>query len=266
MWWPQRGVRKVVVWEARKMRPQDYTTETGSPDSFTPRPYELLDRILGSRSLPQWLANKVFRFFGRLNPPLPANRLGRLLDRVLTPLYPLVVNAFLRSTSAKATVRFWDDWWRALPMDNEVSDDLLPTEFTELWIPLSKTRDVMAALRDQYARGGMDATGTYACEIYAAKASPMWLSPAYGEDVLRIDLFWFGKNEGNPARDYYPQFWNLLAPFRPRYHWGKHLPIDPAALRARYPKWDDFLRLRKDCDPDGVFLTDYWARRFGLGI
>jgi hypothetical protein len=263
MWWPQRRVHKVVVWEARKMEPADYTPQTGGPDSFTPHPYELLDRILGSRSAPQWLASKVFRFFGRLNPPPPATGLGRVFDRVLTPLYPWVVNAFLRSTSAKATVRFWDDWWRALPMDNEVSDDFLPTEFTELWIPLSKTSEVMLALRDLYARGGMDATGTYACEIYAAKRSPMWLSPAYGEDVVRIDLFWFAKNEGDPARDYYPRFWNLLAPFQPRYHWGKHLPVDPA-LRGRYPRWDDFLRLREECDPDRVFLTDYWAQRLGL--
>jgi len=264
MWWPQPGMDRVVVWEAHTMRPEDYNEETGPPDHFKPRPYELLDKILGSRSLPQWLGSRVLRFFGRLNPPPPASGLGRLVDRLITPLYPAVLKRFVRPPGEKGTVRFWDDWWRVLPMDNEVSDDLLPTEFTELWIPIGHTAEVMRALREHYRRGGMGATGTYSCEIYAAKASPFWLSAAHGEDKLRIDLFWFAKNEGDPARDYYPQFWELLDRYQPRYHWGKHLPIDPAGLKRRFPRWDAFLELREACDPHRVFLTDYWAARLGL--
>lgn len=264
LWWPQRGVEKLVAWEAHTMAPGDYSDETGPPNAFRARPYELLDEILGSRKIPQWLASHVLRFFGRLNPPPPASGLGRWVDRVLGGVYPWVLRRFIRPVGPKGLVRFWDEWWKALPMDNEVDDDLLPTEFTELWIPIEHTPQVMRALRECYATGGLAATGTYACEIYAAKASPFWMSPAAGQDVLRIDLFWFAKNQGDPARDYFPRFWELLDRYGARYHWGKHLPVQPAALRQRYPRWEDFLRLRADCDPDDIFLSDYWSARLGL--
>jgi FAD/FMN-containing dehydrogenase len=263
MWWPQRRVEKLLVWQAHRMRPEDYNDETGPPDAFRPKPYELVEKIFGSAMTSQRLANKVFRTFGRLNPPPPRNGLQRVLDKALAPLYAPVVNAFL-PTGEKGAKRFWDHWWKALPMDNEASDELLPTEFTEAWIPIERTAAVMTALRDHFAAHGLAGTGTHATEIYVAKASPFWMSPAYQQDVLRVDIFWFAKNEGRPEIDFYPQHWKLLDQFQPRYHWGKHLPVSPAALRARFPRWDDFLRLRAELDPDGVFLTPYWRERLGV--
>jgi FAD/FMN-containing dehydrogenase len=263
MWWPQKGVEKLQVWKAHNMKPADYDAETGPPEAFRPRPYELVDEMLGSRWLPQWVVNKVFRFFGRLNPPPPANALQRGLDKVVAPLFAPVTNSFLKVNDQKPN-RFWDLWWHALPMDNEASDDLLPTVFTEAWIPVERTHEVVRALDEHYRRGGWNATGTYACEIYAAKKNELWLSPSYQKDMVRIDLFWFAKQEGQPERDYFPQFWTLLDRFEPRYHWGKYLPEAPAALRQRYPRWDDFLKLRARLDPKGVFLTPYWRARLGI--
>lgn len=266
LWWPQRGVGKCVTWQAGRMQADDYNDDTGRADAFRPKPYHLLQPILGSRTFAQHLASTVFDVFAPLNPPAAANAVERVVEDTLAPVFPTVVNGFLETdedTPGQGR-RFWDEWWKALPMDNEADDDLVPTQFTELWIPASRTRDVMVALRDHYGAGGYGATGTYACEIYAAKASPFWMSPAFGQDVLRIDLFWYARNQGDPAQVYYPQFWQLLDRFEPRYHWGKHLPTQPAALRARYPKWDAFLTLREQLDPDGVFLTPYWKEKLGL--
>ena len=58
-------------------------------------------------------------------------------------------------------------------MDNGVDDVLLPTEFTEPWVPLTRTREVMELLRG-YFTGPRDEheayrrTGTYAWELYSA--------------------------------------------------------------------------------------------------
>ncbi len=245
------------------MKPEDYTAETGTPDAFKPRKYELLEKVFGSQETTQRLANKVFRTFGRLNPPPPRSALSKLTDKTLAGLYAPAINSFLPKGD-KGKKRFHDVWWKALPMDNEASDALLPTEFTEFWIPIEHTAAALTALRDHYRAGGFIATGTHATEIYVAKKSPFWLSPSCGRDVLRVDLFWFAKNEGRPERDFYPQHWKLLDRYEPRYHWGKHLPVAPAALRSRFQRWDDFLRLRAQLDPDGVFLTPYWKERFGL--
>jgi hypothetical protein len=155
-----------------------------------------------------------------------------------------------------------------LPLDNQMSERSLPTDFTEIWLPLERAGEVMRALRAHYDRHGYDATGPYICEIYAARATEAWLHPGYGRDSLRIDIFWFRRNPGDPRAGYFVQFWKLLREFGYRLHWGKHLPLDPELgarhLRANTPRWDDFLAARAELDPDAVFLTPYWRAALGV--
>ena len=41
--------------------------------------------------------------------------------------------------------------------------------------------------------------------------------------------------------------------------------MDAAALGVVAPaRWDDFLALRAERDPNNIFLTDYWRDRLGL--
>jgi FAD/FMN-containing dehydrogenase len=47
------------------------------------------------------------------------------------------------------------------------------------------------------------------------------------------------------------------------------MPPDPdgewaAYFRKQLPKWDAWHALRKQMDPDGVFLTPYWREHFGV--
>jgi hypothetical protein len=156
-----------------------------------------------------------------------------------------------------------------LPMDNQISDRLMPTEFTELWIPIDQTTKVMGLLRDHYATG-YAATGTYACEIYGTRLSPFWMSPSYATNVIRIDLFWFARNGDMTPAEFYGPFWKLLkdanVPFRP--HWGKFLPppatYGPAYYATVYPNLDKFLALRATYDPKQIFVTDYWRTQLGI--
>jgi D-arabinono-1,4-lactone oxidase len=67
----------------------------------------------------------------------------------------------------------------------------------------------MAALRDHYEHNDISRVGTYSVEIYATPRSRFWLSPAYQQDVVKFDMFWFGKNKGDPAKVFYPQFWEI---------------------------------------------------------
>ncbi|HEX9966914.1 MAG TPA: D-arabinono-1,4-lactone oxidase, partial [Solirubrobacterales bacterium] len=181
--------------------------------------------------------------------------------------------------------RFRDHGWHGLPMDNQASDVLMPTEFTEPWVPLPRTAEVMRLLRDWFGEPDDDGealrrTGTYAWELYATMPERFWLNAAHsdGEDewrdgAFRVDPYWFAENAEDPVERFYPQLWSLLRdagiPFR--LHWGKFQPRYPAGdrtwidfLRAQYPRWDDFLALRAERDPNNVFLTDYWRERFGL--
>jgi hypothetical protein len=180
--------------------------------------------------------------------------------------------------------RFQDHGWRGLPMDNQASDVLVPTEFTEAWLPLPRAGEAMRALRDHFAAPADDAaalarTGTYGWELYAEQPQPFWMNAAHsdGEDewregAFRIDPYWFAENAADPV-GFFAGLWTMLReaeiPFR--LHWGKFQPRYPAGdrgwvdfFRAQYPRWDDFLRLRAERDPNNIFLTEYWRERFGL--
>jgi D-arabinono-1,4-lactone oxidase len=196
--------------------------------------------------------------------------LGEFLYGHLDDIIPVILNAFVK-TDADARdgmpLLFQDYWWRCLPMDNAIHDALMPTWFTEIWIPVERASEVMRALREHF-QGGIEKTGTYCFEFYAAKKNEVWMSPAHGVDVFRVDPFWFGYNEGDPAA-FFQQFWDLLKPFDFRLHPGKYMPPDPdgewaAYFRKQLPKWDAWHALRKQMDPDGVFLTPYWREHFGV--
>ena len=110
--------------------------------------------------------------------------------------------------------------------------------------------------------------GTFSCEIYAAQSNNFWLSPSYSTDVIRIDVFWFGNNIGNPA-DYFSKFWERLAKFNFRPHWGKYLPdakstLGVEYLKSLYPKWQDWKDLRHSMDPGEIFVNDYWRDHLGI--
>jgi L-gulonolactone oxidase len=48
-----------------------------------------------------------------------------------------------------------------------------------------------------------------------------------------------------------------------RPHWGKLHFLDAAALRDRYPRFDEFVALRDKLDPTGVFRNAYLDRVLG---
>ena len=287
MWWPQKKVRRMVVWKARRMQTSDYkqgNTSRGnenSPESrelFTPKPY-LEFPLYRETELTAETANGLFyTVVGNWHQAMRKFKISFPIKTALSFiawLYPLhilpgVIKEFVPLDNEKrpqGPQKFWDTWWHGLPMDNRMNDRIMPTEFTEIWIPVSKAGSVMSKLRELYDSKGYNATGSYSCEIYAAKKSDFWLSPSYNDDVIRINIFWFGYNAGKPVECYYPQFWKLFTEDKTlqcRFHWGKYMPVNPEYLRQHYPRWNDFFALRDKIDPNRIFVTDYWAKHLGI--
>jgi hypothetical protein len=325
-WWPQRGVERMVTWQAVAVPPRP---------GFQPNPYRRFGEV--DPELAQHLFGIVFTIIGNLDRVSAAKvkleasfgeleqvlellgkkdlgEVGRLLGEVLAkaielgvdaaitllepaaPLirrelphfYPKLVNAFVTLDEDKddhGPQRFADWAWHGLPMDNATNDVVLPTEFTEAWLPLSRSQETMGLLRDYFGQPKDDhealaRTGTYAWEIYAVMPERFWLNAAHSsgqdewsEGTLRIDAYWFAGNAADPTETLYLGFWNLLRdagiPFR--LHWAKFQPsytpgdrIWVDFFRTQYPRWDDFLGLRAERDPNNIFLTGYWRDRLGL--
>jgi len=53
-----------------------------------------------------------------------------------------------------------------------------------------------------------------------------------------------------------------LVPLGARPHWGKVFGVPPDAVRARYPRWDDFRALARSLDPAGRFRNDFMDTYF----
>ncbi len=89
-----------------------------------------------------------------------------------------------------------------------------------------------------------------------------WLSPF---DQPRISIAVHAHNED--AHDY---FFSLLEPVFRKYggrpHWGKMHRLGAADFAALYPRWNDFLRVRRELDPRGRFLNPHLRDVLGVSL
>jgi len=322
-WWPQRGAERVVLWKADPVPPEPGFTpkpyeQFGSNPELTELAFSFILTVIGNlddlsrvhellqpdlaqleEAVETVLKPKLGPVLGELLAKFAAALAGGAFDvglavakllapelrRHLPKIFADVLGAAIPLDGTKGPQHFQDYAWHGLPMDNQANDVLVPTEFTEAWLPVQYSGRAMRLLRDWFdaapdAHEALKRTGTYAWELYGAMHTPLWLACSHtdGADewkdgVLRIDLYWFANNPGDPAETFYPPFWKLLRdngiPFR--LHWGKFQPVYAAGdrgwvdfFRGQYPKWDDFLALRAERDPNNIFLTSYWRERFGL--
>lgn len=222
-----------------------------------------------------WLFSGLLTLFLEIIFIIPVFLLSifRFLLRIILPF---VIKTLQPLSKKGEGTLFLDYYWRSLPMDNGADDILLGTEFTEIFIPIKYTERAMNLLNDIYIKKGYEATGFYSTELYAGYPSESWISPgykdgAYADGTLRVDIFWYINNQGNPASKdgFFRQFWELFRnnniPFR--LHWGKFVPDydhdDWATYyRAQFSKLNDFLKIREMRDPKNIFLTSYWKRCF----
>ncbi len=275
MWWPQNKVSKMVIWQAEPM---------ADAPGFKPNPYqEVPDIKIDGIETPlpaEICANLMLSGFGEIPSfldklkaahPLAYAVLDALED---DEIVPFLLNLFVPLNPVKdgkpMPPAFQDVWYNGIPMDNRISDFLIPVWFTELWFPLEDGPAVLNTLRTFFQQNPA-IVGTFSYEIYPGKASEFWLSAAYKRDVFRIDMFWFGDNPGSPLNTFYPALWDVLYNnqhfFRP--HWGKFLPAGDSRegvsyLRQQYPNFDKWLAVRQQMDPQQVFVSDYWRSHLGI--
>jgi FAD-linked oxidoreductase len=97
-------------------------------------------------------------------------------------------------------------------------------------------------------------------ECRFVRADDIWLSPATGRDSCYIAVHMY---RGMPYQDYFGAVEEILQRHEGRPHWGKLHTMKSAQLAKAYPRWHDFLRLRDQLDPKGIFLNPYLETLFG---
>ena len=93
----------------------------------------------------------------------------------------------------------------------------------------------------------------YPIEARTVAADDSWLSPAYGRDSVALN---FSRTYGKDNRPFFEAIDEALAPVQGRPHWGKQPYLrDAEFYRSVYPRWNDFVELRRQLDPAGTFLN-----------
>jgi xylitol oxidase len=98
-------------------------------------------------------------------------------------------------------------------------------------------------------------------EIRTIAADRLWLSGAYGTDVVALHFTWVRDVPAVTA--VLPEIEAALLPLGARPHWGKVFTAGPEDLAQVLPELGSFQRLRRQIDPDDTFGNSFLDRHLG---
>ena len=97
-------------------------------------------------------------------------------------------------------------------------------------------------------------------EVRFTKGDDVPLSTAYGRDSAYIAVHVY---KGMECEPFFRDVEDILRAYDARPHWGKMHYRDAEELSKLYPRWDEFIALRNQLDPQRTFSNDYSDTVFG---
>jgi len=168
------------------------------------------------------------------------NELGRRFPRAIPGLN--------RFSSAVASQRERIDWsYRIF-----ASKRLVRFEELEYSVPREHAVEAVRAARAVLERHPV----SFPIELRFTAGDDALLSPAHGRDSAFVAVHVF---RGMPYEQAFREVEAALSELGGRPHWGKRSYLGAAELAPRYPRWEDFQRVRAALDPHGRFAND-WIR------
>ena len=125
----------------------------------------------------------------------------------------------------------------------------------ELGVPYHRAREALEALSALLRRYPRVLTNPVGLRATAADSAS--LSPCYERATSWFAMFYRAHEAFERG------LCALFERFDARCHWGKHVLLSPDHIRAQYPRWDAFRRMRAEVDPHDVLANDF-SRRYGL--
>ncbi|KAJ2376067.1 D-arabinono-1,4-lactone oxidase [Coemansia sp. RSA 2611] len=143
-------------------------------------------------------------------------------------------------------------------------DCLFPQYVNEWAVPVERAADALRALQawvdgEEQKRSGVRVH--FPVEIRFVQRNDVWLSPAYNQDVCYIGVIMYRPyHRPVPYKRYWSAYEDIMRAHGGRPHWAKAHKMYFHELQQRYPRFLDFARVRRDCDPDNIFVNDYLLR------
>ncbi|MCU1725309.1 D-arabinono-1,4-lactone oxidase [Pseudomonas sp. 5P_5.1_Bac1] len=143
------------------------------------------------------------------------------------------------------------------------SSDVYPIEYLpnfhelEYAVPLVHAKEALRAVRKIMLEDFPEAI--YPIEYRFTAGDGAWMSPFFEQDSVTISV------SGEPGTDY----WGflravdaILRSYGGRPHWGKLHFLTGEDVAAIYPRARDFRALRRELDPEGVYLSEHLSPLF----
>ncbi len=96
-------------------------------------------------------------------------------------------------------------------------------------------------------------------EIRFTKGDSFWLSECYGRDSIWIGAYNHLDKQWDGILDSFEKF---AMQYDGRPHWGKEFNVRKKYLASQYPKYADFIKLRKEMDPENKFSNQLTEELF----
>lgn len=128
----------------------------------------------------------------------------------------------------------------------------------ELAVPLTRFDELVETLDKWYKRTKFHLH--YPFIFRCTGPSDAWLSPAYKQETCYVGFVVYLAADGSAAPGSYEMMRSLqeaLIPLGALPHLGKHYTMDMYDFRKRLQRFDEFDRLRKVLDPQGMFENDF---------
>lgn len=129
---------------------------------------------------------------------------------------------------------------------------MIPFHELEYYVPAEHGQQAVESV--QHLLRTTHSDQKYPIEVRWVKADEGYISPFAHRDTTVISV------SGAPGTDYWPYLRNVdavLSEFDARVHWGKIHFMTRERLERQFPELEKFLAVRRDFDPQGVFLNDH---------
>lgn len=168
-----------------------------------------------------------------------------------TPVRKAAAKALLSTAKPETAV---DEGWKLLSTER-------PVRFNEMefHLPVENQLKALAEVVRTIEKERPDVF--FPIEARRIASDDAWLSPFQGGPRGSVAVHAY-------YRDDFSFLYSLIEPIFRRYdgrpHWGKLHTLRGQQLQAIYPRWNDFLAVRQELDPEGRMLNPYLKGLFGL--
>lgn len=138
------------------------------------------------------------------------------------------------------------------------SDQIFPsvrdTKFNEIEFAVSEDRgpDCFQEIRELMLQKHTEIE--WPIEYRTLGADSLYLSPAFGRDTVTISAH---QASDLPCEAFFADVEAIFRKHGGRPHWGKIHTHTAAELGELYPMWERFHEIRRELDPDGLFMNDH---------